>query len=204
MIPRLWIVTDSEARQRIDSKPFKTVLAGLPPDDRMAVARLAIESWRRQRATGQGSKRSMAKCLANARRNYQEWRDERPDDYQLWRDVLKGDTQPRDADRPGATRTNTQDRNEDTMIDLTPTDCYGTLVVDANGTSQFLDILAEREHLRERITNAYEVRQRLEAVEKKTHKKLTPPLRIGTIYINADGRGDPTTIEWWDSLTLED
>lgn len=90
MIPRLWFVCDSEARRLIDREPFRSTLKGLPETDRVAVARLAVEAYRRERLTVVGTKRPMSKCVENAVRNYQQWRAERPDDYQLWLDAIHG------------------------------------------------------------------------------------------------------------------
>jgi hypothetical protein len=86
----LWLVTDSEARHLIDREPFVKALKGLPPDDRMAVVRMAVETWRRQRGVGVNKRATLAKLLTMALQSYKQWRTERPDDYALWRDVLKG------------------------------------------------------------------------------------------------------------------
>ncbi|MEQ8846896.1 hypothetical protein [Botrimarina sp.] len=89
MVPRLWITTEAELHAYADSAPFRNVLKGMPPVDRLAVVRLAVETWRRQRITGV-RKASLAKCIGDASRAYHQWRRERPDDYQAWRDRQHG------------------------------------------------------------------------------------------------------------------
>lgn len=145
----------------------------------------------------------MAKCLANACRNYQQWRDERPNDYQLWREVLTGAAPLANAERLRRDENDHLSRDEVKVMDLTPRDCYGTLVIDANGEHEFLDISADRDHLRQRIGSAYEVRRRLDAIEKTTHRTLTPPLNVGTVYIDEDGRANSGTVELWECVALE-
>lgn len=88
VVPRLWLVTDSEARHLIDREPFAKALKGLPEPDRLAVVRLAVEAYRRERLTRVGTKRPLSKCIDHAAHSYRQWRDERPDDYQLWRELI--------------------------------------------------------------------------------------------------------------------
>lgn len=188
MVPRLWLVTDSEARHLIDREPFASALKGLPPDDRMAVARLAVEQWRRQRGVGVNKRSTMAKLLSMALRNYQQWRTERPDDYQLWRDVLKGVT-PRTTTTGSVNVSNNHPSRleNDTMVKTrcyAPRNCWGTISVDAVGTVVWHDIAAT-----------------LEGVEDRFHRFDVPddavePVRWGYIPIDDSGEGVREKIQW--------
>jgi hypothetical protein len=186
----LWLVTDSEARHLIDREPFAKALKGLPEPDRMAVVRLAVEAYRRERLTRVGTKRPLSKCIDNAARCYRQWRDERPDDYQLWRDLLYT---PRmtTTGSVDVSNNNPSRLENDPMVataketcSYAPRNCWGTISVDAMGTVVWHDIATSLEGVQDRF-HRFDVPD--DAVE---------PVRWGYIPIDDNAQGVREKIQW--------